>query len=243
MYRISLAISKAFLYTYNYMITPTYEYKQLTRTTVDGSRKYLTPDGSRVASVTTILDKTKPEESVKALAAWRKNVGYAKAAEITQKAAGHGTKMHSYLEGYINTDALAIPGNHPMSIQSNKMANIIVENGLKNLEIAWGTEISLYFPKLFAGTTDLAGVYKGTPAIVDFKQTNKLKTRERVEDYLLQLAAYAIAHDEVYNTKIEMGVILMCSQNLEFQTWELTGVELEEYKEKWWARVEKYYNV
>jgi len=223
------------------MITERYDYGSLKRKSVDGRRMYTTPDGLAVPSVTTILDKTKPEESKKALREWRKRVGETKAAEITKEAAGRGTRMHAWLEQYVKEARIDEPGSNPYSQQSHKMANIIVEQGLDKMEECWGTEVPLYFPQVYAGTTDCVGLYNGSPAIIDFKQSNKEKKREWIEDYFMQLCAYGDAHNEVYGTDIETGVVLMCTQDYKFQTWTISGDEYRDYSRKWWARIGEYY--
>lgn len=223
------------------MIKQKYDYDSLKRKSVDGQRLYTTPDGLAVPSVTTILDKTKPEQAKQALREWKKRVGETKAAEITKEAAGRGTRMHAYLEQYVKEDNISEPGSNPYSQQSHKMANIIVEQGLCNASEFWGTEVPLYFPQVYAGTTDCLGVYNGKPAIIDFKQTNKPKKTEWISDYFMQLCAYADAHNEVHGTNIEQGVILMCSKDFEFQTWVIEGETFQDYKRQWWARVGEYY--
>ena len=208
---------------------------------MDGRRLYTTPDGLAVPSVTTILDKTKPEESKKALREWKKRVGEKKAAEITKEAAGRGTRMHKWLEDYVTTGETGDPGSNPYSQQSHKMAHIIIEQGLSNASEYWGTEVPLYFPQVYAGTTDCVGVYNDKPAILDFKQTNKPKKTEWIGDYFMQLCAYANAHNEVHGTDIQQGVILMCSKDFQYQTWTIEGDEFEEYSRQWWSRVGEYY--
>ena len=223
------------------MIIEKYDYGSLKRKSVDGRRMYSTPDGLAVPSVTTILDKTKPEQAKKALREWKKRVGEAKAAEITKEAAGRGTRMHTWLEQYVKEDRIDDPGSNPYSQQSHKMANIIVEQGLDKMEECWGTEVPLYFPQVYAGTTDCLGVYNGKPAILDFKQTNKPKKTEWISDYFMQLCAYAAAHNEVHGTDIQQGVILMCSKDYQFQTWVIEGEDFAEYSRQWWSRVGEYY--
>jgi genome maintenance exonuclease 1 len=223
------------------MITERYDYGSLKRKSVDGRRMYSTPDGLAVPSVTTILDKTKPEQAKKALREWKKRVGETKAAEITKEAAGRGTRMHAWLEQYVKEDRIDEPGSNPYSQQSHKMANIIVEQGLDKMEECWGTEVPLYFPQVYAGTTDCLGVYNGKPAIIDFKQTNKPKKTEWIGDYFMQLCAYAAAHNEVHGTDIQQGVILMCSKDYQYQTWTIEGKDFEEYSRQWWTRVGEYY--
>jgi hypothetical protein len=223
------------------MITERYDYGSLRRKSVDGRRMYSTPDGLAVPSVTTILDKTKPEQAKKALREWKKRVGETKAAEITKEAAGRGTRMHAWLEQYVKEDRIDEPGSNPYSQQSHKMANIIVEQGLDKMEECWGTEVPLYFPQVYAGTTDCLGVYNGKAAIIDFKQTNKPKKTEWIGDYFMQLCAYAAAHNEVHGTDIQQGVILMCSKDFQYQTWTIEGEDFEEYSRQWWTRVGEYY--
>jgi hypothetical protein len=218
-----------------------YPYKELKRETINGSRKYLTPDGYAVPSVTTILDATKPEEAKQALREWRKRVGEEKAKQITAEAAGRGTRMHKWLENHVKTGITGEPGSNPYSKQSHQMARTIIDRGLSKCQEFWGTEVSLYFPEVYAGTTDLVGVHESSDAIMDHKQTNKPKKREWIDDYFLQLAAYAIAHNEVYGTKIRKGVIFMCSADNNYQEFIVEGKEFDYYKDKWFARLEEYY--
>jgi len=215
--------------------------KEMKRETTTEGRKYVAPDGEKLPSVTTILDATKPIEAKKALIEWRRRVGEQKAKEITAEAAGRGTRMHKYLENYVLKGETGEPGSNPYSKQSHQMAHTIISQGLSNCPEFWGTEVSLYFPKIYAGTTDLVGVHLGDEAILDFKQTNKPKKREWIEDYFLQLTAYANAHNEVYGTKIRKGVILMCSADNQYQEFIVEGNEFDEWSDRWWKRVEEYY--
>lgn len=218
-----------------------FDYKPIDRKTIDGSRLYLTPDGQKLPSVTTILDATKSEESKKALLEWRNRVGHKKAQEITTEAASRGTRMHKWLENYVKTTEIGDPGSNPYSQQSHKMASIIIDKGLSNCTEFWGTEVPLYYPSIYAGTTDLVGVHDGQEAIMDHKQTNKPKKREWIEDYFLQMAAYATAHNEVHGTNIKKGVIFMCSAGYEYQEFIIEGDEFDDWTDKWFKRVEQYY--
>ena len=214
----------------------------MSRVEVDGKRRYATPDGEKLPSVTTILDATKSEESKEILENWRKRVGYKKAQEITTEAAGRGTRMHKFIEDYIKTGVLNAPGTNPYSIQSQRMAEIVVEKGLVNCNEYWGTEVPLYFPKVYAGTTDLCGVHSGAEAIMDHKQTNKPKKREWIDDYFVQLTAYATAHNELFGTNIRKGVIFMCSANFEYQEFIIEGSEFDKYQNIWWGKLDQYYS-
>lgn len=231
-----------------------YNYQSIPRVTVDGKRFYATPDGNRLPSVTTILEATKPQEKREALQRWRKSVGEAKAQQITTEAANRGTRMHSFLERYIKEGALPTKPSNPFSWASWHMANVVVCEGLKDVNEFWGVEVPLYFPNVYAGTTDCVGVHSGNQSILDFKQTNKPKRREWIEDYFLQLAAYSEAHNEVHKTNIQQGVIMMCvkpemdeQNNLvkapEYQEFVLEGAEFEHYRSEWWKRVEQYYTL
>lgn len=219
-----------------------FNYSKINRVDTENGRRYLSPDGEKLPSVTTILDATKSEESKKALNEWRKRVGFAKAKEITTEAAGRGTRMHKFIEDYIKTGLLNDPGTNPYSIQSHRMANNIIQNGLAHCSELWGTEISLYFPKVYAGTTDLVGLHKNEPAIMDHKQSNKLKKKEYIDDYFIQLCAYALAHNELYNTNIKKGVIFMCTADNIYQEFVIEGQEFDDWTDKWYKKLEQYYS-
>jgi genome maintenance exonuclease 1 len=200
------------------------------------------PDGSKVPSVTTILDRTKPAEARQALANWRKAVGEQRAQQITTEAANRGTRMHAYLEHYVmSEDMKPLPGN-PYAHPSWFMAAEIILQGLKNVDEYWGVEVPVYYSGLYAGTTDCLGVWRGRPAIMDFKQTNKPKKREWIEDYFLQLVAYSMAHDALYDTKIKKGVIFMCSADNIYQEFIIEGAEFDDWCDKWFKRLEQYYS-
>jgi genome maintenance exonuclease 1 len=229
-----------------------FQYQPIPRQTVDGSRRYVTPDGMKLPSVTTILDATKSQESRQALHDWRKRVGVEKAQAITTEAANRGTRLHSYLERYIKDGVIPDRGSNPFSWPSHTMAQEIIGKGLVNVDEFWGVEVGLYFPKIYAGTTDCVGIHGGQESIIDFKQSNREKKREWIEDYFTQLAAYGESHNELHGTNIRKGVIMMSvkpeldkdglmvgkPQYLEFI---LEGHEYEKYTNIWWKKVEEYY--
>ena len=206
---------------------------------VTRKRVYQTPDGEKLPSVTTILGATK---DMTALNEWRKRIGEDKAAQITKEAAGVGTAMHANLERFIIGEQRQ-PGNNPVHVQANAMANVIIENGLSRLSEVWALEQSLYFPGLYSGTTDGIGVFDGEPAVFDHKQTNKPKKEEWVEDYYLQLTAYILAHNEVYGTDIRRGVVFMCSRDLQYQQFNLLPQDFNKYQDMWLEKVQEYYNL
>ena len=219
------------------LIINKFDYTPISRKEINGKRLYATPDGNAVASVTTILDATKDKSH---LIAWRKRVGEKKAQEITTEAAGVGTRMHTYLEKYIETGEWPEAGSNPYAQQAHGMAEVIRDNALKDVEV-WGSEVALYMPNMYAGTTDLVGTYKGQPAICDFKQTNKPKKPEWVVDYYLQLVAYAEAHNEIYGTDIREGHVFMCSRAGEYQQFDVWPDEYDEWRHEWYNRVYDYY--
>jgi genome maintenance exonuclease 1 len=218
-----------------------YIYTKLARDESSGTRLYATPAGHKVPSVTTILEKTKPAESRIALANWRKAVGEQKAQAITTEAASRGTRMHKFLEDYVKGITLNESITNPFAQQSLKMAKIVIEKGMSNVSEVWGSEVPLYFPELYAGTTDCVGVHLGDPSILDFKQTNKPKKLEYITDYFLQLTAYALAHNEIHGTNIRKGVILMCSKDYEYQEFILEPKDFDYWTEQWCNRVSEYY--
>ena len=206
---------------------------------VTRKRVYLTPDGESLPSVTTILSATK---DMTHLNEWRDRIGHAKAQQITTEAAGVGTAMHANLERFVVGEQRQ-PGNNPVHVQANKMADVIIENGLSKVSEVWAMEQSLYFPGLFSGTTDLVGVHDGEPAVMDHKQTNKPKKAEWVEDYYLQLMAYILAHNEVYGTDIKKGVIFMCSRDFQYQQFTLEPKDFNKWQDAWLTKVEEYYSL
>jgi hypothetical protein len=233
------------------MITQRYNYTPCDRTTIDGKRHYCLPDGSKVPSVTTILDQTKSKESRDALDRWKKSVGVERAQQITTEAANRGTRMHTYLEHYVKTgDMKDLPGN-PFAQPSWFMAAEVILNGLGHADEFWGSEVPLYYSGLYAGTTDLVGQWKGRPAIMDFKQSNKVKKVEWISDYFVQLAAYAQAHNNTHGTDINTGVILMAVQpkqlgdgswaKPEYLEFVIEGAEFDHWCNEWNKRVEQYY--
>jgi genome maintenance exonuclease 1 len=148
--------------------------------------------------------------------------------------------MHNHLEKYILGE-----GHLDLTDEgkvAKAMADVIISKGLCDMSEIWGSEVTLYYPGLYAGATDLVGVYDYEDSIVDFKQSNKPKRKEWIEDYFIQLAAYAMAHNQVYNTEITQGVILMCTPDNYFQKFQVKGREFISYQHKFLERVDKYYN-
>jgi len=215
-----------------------YNYPKSMRSLIDGKRHY-DIDQEKLPSVTTILSATQSEEKKKSLADWRARMGGNLADKVRDVAALRGTAMHRYLEAYI--DGSGHKDLTPLGEQAETMAKRIIESGLGDLEEVWGQEVTLYYPGLYAGATDIVGIYEGKPAIIDFKQTNKPKKREWITDYFCQLGAYCMAHNYVYGTKIQSGVILMCTKDFLFQKFEVSGRDFVRHQHDFLRKIDQYY--
>ena len=215
-----------------------YIYPKTIREVIDGKRHYDIND-SKLPSVTTILSATQTTEKRESLAAWRQSIGEENATRIVAQAGARGTAMHKILEKYILEQGYLDLTN--VGKEAHNMALRVIEQGLCNVTEFYGSECTLYYPGLYAGQTDLIAMHKNEMAVIDFKQTNKPKKREWVEDYCLQLAAYGMAHDYVYKTSINKAVIMMCSKDNFYQEFIIEGEEYKKYKHKWLRRVDEYY--
>ena len=219
-----------------------FRYPRTKRELIEGRRHYDINEGQwKLPSVTTILDRTQSAEKREALRKWREAKGEEEATRIVDSSAARGTAMHKILEKYIIEDGyLDLTDN---GLQAHNMAKQVIERGLCNVPEFYGSEATLYYPGLYAGSTDLVCIHKGEDAIVDFKQTNKPKKREWVGDYFLQLSAYGMAHDYVYKTTINKAVIMMCSKDNYYQEFVISGSEFREAKHKFLKRVTEYYEM
>jgi genome maintenance exonuclease 1 len=222
-----------------------YSYVPLERTTArGGARHYKCPiTGSQLVSVTTVIDQTADKTG---LLEWRKRVGDKEADKVKHEALGLGTLMHTHLECYIN--GLARPtGTNLVRQQAEAMADQVIEFGLSQVGDVWGSEVGLYYPGLYAGTCDIVGEYRRpsdasiVPAIMDFKTARKMKKREHIENYLDQIAAYAMAHDELHGTNIETGIIFMVDRDFNYQEFILEGAEFQARKMIWLDRLDRYF--
>ena len=217
-----------------------YKYPKSKRELLKGDRHYDVND-EKLPSVTTILQATQDAERTEGLARWTKKVGEAAAKRVMEQAAKRGTAMHSYLETYLQGGKVL--DLRDVGREASSMAETIIEKGFPELEEIWGVECTLHYPGLYAGQTDLCGIYQGRESIVDFKQSNRAKKIEWIDDMFLQLVAYATAHDCIYGTKIEQGVILMCTPDNFFQRFIVNGSEFREWKWKWLKKIDQYYNL
>ena len=213
-------------------------YPKSQRSLIQGQRHY-DIEQTKLPSVTTILSATQSEEKRQSLAKWKARLGDQAADRVRDIAALRGTAMHTFLEAYVrgtgHKDLTSI------GKEEEPMAQRIIEAGLGDLNEVWGSEVTLYYPGLYAGATDVVGIYNGRESIIDFKQTNKPKRREWIEDYFIQLGAYAMAHNYVYRTQIQSGIILMCSKDKLFQKFEVTDKEFVDYQHKFLKKVDQYY--
>lgn len=216
-----------------------FNYPKSMRSMINDQRHY-DIETQKLPSVTTILSATMPSGKKEKLQEWKERVGNEEAERVKNEAANRGTAMHTIVEKYLS-------GEHYLDLtelgqQAHKMGQTIVERGLKDqLTELWGSEATLYYPDLYAGSTDIVGIYNDKETIIDLKQSNKPKQASWITDYYLQLAGYILAHNYVYQTNIQQGVILMCTPNLEFQKFVIDGEVLKNYTYEWLTRVGLYY--
>ena len=216
-----------------------FNYPKSQRELIKGQRHYALNE-EKLPSVTTILSETQSDEKKESLARWKARVGETEAERIKDSSASRGTNMHLHLESHILgqghmdlTDEGQVAGD---------MAQVIIDKGLCDMGEIWGSEVTLFYPNLYAGATDLVGVFDYEDSIVDFKQSNKPKKKEWIDDYFMQLGAYAMAHNCVYDTEITQGVILMCTPDKYFQKFQIKGKEFIKYQHKFLERLDKYYS-
>ena len=215
-----------------------YEYPESRRSSIGGKRHYGVNE-EKLPSVTTILQSTQSEDKKESLARWRNKVGEVEAERVMKTAATRGTAMHTYLEHYIKGGKVLDLTD--VGREASSMGQMIIDKGFSDLEEVWGVECTLHYPGLYAGQTDMCGIYQGRESIIDFKQSNKPKRDEWITDYKLQLVAYAMAHDQVYGTRIEQGVILMCTPDNFFQRFLVNGSEFRKWKWEWLRKIDQYY--
>jgi len=195
-------------------------------------------NGARLPSVTTILGATKNQEFIKK---WKAKVGEAEADRIKNLSSKRGTSMHKFLESYIQ--GIGYDDLTGVGQEARPMADKIIEVGLTPVSEYYGSEIMLHYPGLYAGSTDLVCLHNDMESIVDFKQSNRPKKEEWIDDYFLQIAAYAMAHDYVYGSKIRQGVIMVCTPDLYYQEFKIQDADLKNYKHKFLKRLDMYHEL
>lgn len=221
------------------LLVEKFQYTKLKRTTVEGKRFYVGENGNAVPSVTTILGATK---DMTALNEWKRRVGKAEAQRIVTESANLGTVTHSHLENYITGQPRPTGGNMVYQ-EAKKLSDIIIDKGLSKVDEVWAIEQNLCFPNLYAGTADMVCVWNGQPVIGDFKTSRKVKKKEWIEEYFMQCAAYALAHNEVYGTDINAGLIFIVSHSGEYQQFLVEKAEFMKYNDMWLDRVEQFYKI
>ena len=221
------------------MLVSKYDYPALRRVQTKKGRQYVGEDEKPVPSVTTILGDTGDKT---ALIAWRKRVGEAEATRISNESAGLGTKVHNALEKFILQEDYEIKGNNHISVMAKNMVNEMIEKGLVKVNELYGVEVGLIAEGLYAGTADGIGMYEGDEAIIDFKTAKKMKKREWIDDYFMQGCAYALAHNEMFETDIKKVAILMVDRESNFKDFVIEGEEFEKYCDKWSDRLADYYS-
>ena len=214
-----------------------YNYAHGTRYLDHGSRNYDIA-GYRLPSVTTILGRTKDTSY---LDSWIKREGRKEAERIKNQSATRGTAMHKYLENYVlgkGYEDLTELGQ-----ETKRMAEKVIEVGLTPVSGYFGSEVTLYYPGLYAGQTDLVGIHNDKETIIDFKQANKPKREEWIGDYKLQAGAYAMAHDHVHGSNIEQAVIMVCTPDLYYQEFKIDGLNLRKAKHDFLKRLDMYHEL
>jgi len=220
------------------MLISKYDYPSLRRIQTKQGRQYVGEDNNPVPSVTTILGDTGDKT---ALIAWRKRVGEAEATRISTESAGLGTKVHNALEKYILGEEWDTFGNNHVSVLAKTMTTNMINEAFSKVDELYGVEVGLIAQGLYAGTSDAIGIYEGEHAIIDFKTAKKMKKREWIEDYFLQGCAYALAHNEMFETDIKKVVILMVDRESKFKEFTIEGEEFDKYAMKWADRLADYY--
>ena len=211
-----------------------YNYVPQTRTEVHGSRTY-DIQGMKLPSVTTVLAKTKDQEY---LTKWKNKIGHEEAERIFNLSSKRGTTMHKFLEKHIQ--GTRYDDLTKIGIEAKPMAQKIIDIGLTPITEYYGSEVTLHYPGLYAGSTDLVCLHANKETIIDFKQSNRPKEEEWVEDYFLQIAAYAMAHDYVHRSNIQQGIIMVCTPDLYYQEFKFSGLTLRDWKHKFLKRLDEY---
>ena len=214
-----------------------YTYVHASSTTYQGARTY-DVHGIRLPSVTTILAKTKDQAY---LTRWKNKVGHEEAERIKNLSSKRGTAMHKFIEKYIQESGYE--DLTEIGVEAKPMAEKIIEIGLTPVSEYYGSEVTIHYPGLYAGSTDLVCLHNDLETIIDFKQANRPKEEEWIEDYFLQIAAYAMAHDYVYKSRIRQGIIMICTPDRYYQEFKFQDAELRKWKHKFLKRLDEYYEI
>ncbi len=177
----------------------------------NNQRWYCVSDTEIYPSITTVLGYTMPPDKAASLQAWRDRVGKEEAERISRAATDRGSAVHRLIELHLieegSRDFREELAKHPKSYVAMFNAMRIK---LKRVSTVYGQEVALYNRTLgVAGRCDCVGEWEGVQSIIDFKTSNRVKTVHDIEDYWLQIAFYAAAHNEMFGTDIRQGVVLM----------------------------------
>ena len=220
------------------MITNLYQYPELTRVEKNDVRYYQDSLSNLVPSVTTILSATGDHSGIDA---WKRRVGPKTAKAVVDEATTIGTAVHLAIENYLYGKEWEQFTDDKMGMLAHQIAKRFICDCLGDIDEVWGLESGLVLDGLYAGTADCIGIFRGKPTIIDFKTAKKIKRKDWIEDYFLQGAAYANAHNVMYKTNIESIAILMVDRDLLFKEFLVNSVEFNSYTEKWKKRLIGYY--
>lgn len=219
------------------MTHPLFSYPDLSTIEKNNKRYYVVGD-EHLPSVTTILSATKSADSEKALADWRIRVGEEEAAKVLERSLSIGSCIHKNVENYFLDPSTPMTG----TLQAKTMTNIMLKKGAVHISDVCGSEVALFYEGLYAGRSDMVGVYKGKLSVIDFKNSVKPKKLSYIDDYMTQISAYRQAHDHMFGTKIEQSVILLVTQDFEFQEFVVDYEEGKKYDDMWLTRLDKFYS-
>ena len=220
------------------MITNLYQYPELTRVEKNDVRYYQDSLSNLVPSVTTILSATGDHSGIDA---WKRRVGPKTAKAVVDEATTIGTAVHLAIENYLYGKEWEHFTDDKMGMLAHQIAKRFICDCLGDIDEVWGLESGLVLDGLYAGTADCIGIFRGKPTIIDFKTAKKIKRKDWIEDYFLQGAAYANAHNVMYKTNIESIAILMVDRDLLFKEFLVNSKEFNSYTEKWKKRLIGYY--
>ena len=216
-----------------------YSYPNLERVEENEMRFYKDSNNDLVPSVTTVLDATGDKSGI---TQWRRKVGPAQADAIVQESTLIGSAVHEAIENYLLGKSWSNFTEDRNGFLAKSISSKFISSCLNGIDEVWGLESGLILDGLYAGTADCIGVYKGLPAIIDFKTAKKLKRKDWIEDYFLQCSAYANAHNVMFETSISDLVILMVDRDLLFKEFHIKKDEFSLYTDKWKKRLIKFHN-
>ena len=197
---------------YNYLTDVKTETKSTGRT-------YYTPDGA-YPSITTVLGKT---ADTTWLQRWIERVGEEEAARVSKEATDRGTLVHEYAERHFNGEDISDLSLQTLDVR--QMSQDLIKMADSGIEEIWGQEQVLWSNKYrYAGRTDMVGIWKGKPTIIDFKTSKKKKYVKQITDYFIQCCAYAVTHNELYGTGIRNMAVLITVDSGEPQIFEKDAV-------------------